>query len=307
MRLTEAQRQLVSDNLGFATYIARRLRRWPIYRRRPLLELRSAAWLGLCEAACEYDPDRGVRFTTYAAHWIRRRIQDEILQNGAVTVPAACLRGGLEDMTDSTAVAAAVAFAPHASINAPFVPEPEQHDSGDESDELTGALEKLSVRQRAALLLRLRGLSLACAGGIMNCAQENVRQLEKRATVVARKETMAFKPTAKNRLFRWIDDSRVCCEFEVLLIEDLPRVAQHAALHMLMLTPDHPGRLQCANLHVDRKGMKAGWVDLYTPNPAELVPGKLLLRLAHVAETVWSVAGDLTATESARPSMDRAN
>jgi RNA polymerase sigma factor (sigma-70 family) len=58
---------LVDEHLGFVVMLASRLRRRDV----PFAELVAEGNLGLMEAARRFDPARGVRFTTYAAFWIR--------------------------------------------------------------------------------------------------------------------------------------------------------------------------------------------------------------------------------------------
>jgi len=47
----------------------------------PLEELIGEGHVGLMRAVCRFDPDRGVRFSTYALWWVRAAIQEYILRN----------------------------------------------------------------------------------------------------------------------------------------------------------------------------------------------------------------------------------
>jgi RNA polymerase sigma-32 factor len=47
----------------------------------PMDDLIQEAGLGLMKAADKFDPDRGVRFSTYAVWWIKAGIQDYVMRN----------------------------------------------------------------------------------------------------------------------------------------------------------------------------------------------------------------------------------
>ena len=75
--LTEAHMRLVIS-------IAVRFRHYGL----PVADLIQEGHVGLLEAAARFDPDREVRFSTYATWWIRASIQDYILRNWSI------VRGG---------------------------------------------------------------------------------------------------------------------------------------------------------------------------------------------------------------------
>ncbi len=72
----EAARQLVEANLRYVVAIALSYRRYGVR----LADLVSEGNVGLMIALRKFDPDRGTRFVTYAAHWIRAYVLDHVIR-----------------------------------------------------------------------------------------------------------------------------------------------------------------------------------------------------------------------------------
>jgi RNA polymerase primary sigma factor len=75
-----AFRKLIESNLRFVVAMAKKYARSGY----PLHELINEGNMGLIEAASRFDPDRGVRFITYASWWIRQAILAAIAHHGQV-------------------------------------------------------------------------------------------------------------------------------------------------------------------------------------------------------------------------------
>jgi RNA polymerase primary sigma factor len=79
-----AKQRMVESNLGLVHAVARRFHASGV----PLDDLVQEGTVGLTRAAELFDPDRGVKFSTYAAWLIRRSIRDAIADSKVIRVPA---------------------------------------------------------------------------------------------------------------------------------------------------------------------------------------------------------------------------
>ncbi|WP_112320483.1 RNA polymerase factor sigma-32 [Oceanibium sediminis] len=69
--------RLVNAYMRLAVSMASKYRRYGA----PMPDLVQEAGVGLMKAAEKFDPDRGVRFSTYAVWWIKASIQDYVMRN----------------------------------------------------------------------------------------------------------------------------------------------------------------------------------------------------------------------------------
>src|SRR5688500_17194825 len=79
-----ALHKLAAAHMRLVISIAAKFRHYGL----PMSDLIQEGHVGLLEAAARFDPDREVRFSTYATWWIRAAIQDYILRNWSI------VRGG---------------------------------------------------------------------------------------------------------------------------------------------------------------------------------------------------------------------
>ncbi|MFC5586349.1 RNA polymerase factor sigma-32 [Nitratireductor kimnyeongensis] len=80
----QALHQLTVSHMRLVIAMAARFRNFGL----PMADLIQEGHIGLLEAAARFDPERGVRFSTYATWWIRASMQDYVLRNWSI------VRGG---------------------------------------------------------------------------------------------------------------------------------------------------------------------------------------------------------------------
>ncbi|MEZ0333977.1 MAG: RNA polymerase sigma factor RpoD/SigA [Gemmatimonadales bacterium] len=80
----DAQERLARHNVRFVVSVAKKFQNRGV----PLMDLIGEGNVGLMTAARKFDPDRGVKFISYAVWWIRQAIQAAIARHGRpVRVP----------------------------------------------------------------------------------------------------------------------------------------------------------------------------------------------------------------------------
>lgn len=85
----EARRRMIEANLRLVVSVARP---W-VGRGVSLMDLIAEGNLGLIRAVGKFDPERGLRFSTYAVWWIREAVQHAIMHQGrTVRLPVHVLR-----------------------------------------------------------------------------------------------------------------------------------------------------------------------------------------------------------------------
>ncbi|WP_370931877.1 RNA polymerase factor sigma-32 [Bartonella sp. DGB1] len=80
----DALHKITASHMRLVIAIAAKFKRFNL----PMGDLIQEGYIGLLEAAARFDPEREVRFSTYATWWIRASIQDYILRNWSI------VRGG---------------------------------------------------------------------------------------------------------------------------------------------------------------------------------------------------------------------
>jgi RNA polymerase primary sigma factor len=195
-----ARRELIESNLRFVVRIAREYRN----SGSPIEDLISEGNVGLMEAARRFDPSRGVRFSSYAAWWIRKHMVaalNRTLSQTSSPTPAATEVGShrparqrlvsLEAFTQDDAdrgileKLAAEAEDPEAPILQKEL-----------ADAIRAILPSLPKQERVILtthygLDREAPMTLREIGRVLGCSRERVRQIKVRALERTRRLLLA--------------------------------------------------------------------------------------------------------------------
>ena len=76
----EALHRLTTAYMRLVIAVAAKFRHYGL----PFPDLVSEGNIGLMQAAARFEPERGVRFSTYASWWIRSSVQDYVLRNWSI-------------------------------------------------------------------------------------------------------------------------------------------------------------------------------------------------------------------------------
>lgn len=125
-------------------------------------DLMQEGYRGLVEAARRFDPDRGVRLSTYATYWIRMRVRDAVKKELTLTARFKSLDARVSAMTE-LGDQAHVANCLSDMLRDERAPDPSARmEREDEREKLRDALAGLSKRQyRVVVDYYVRGDSVA--------------------------------------------------------------------------------------------------------------------------------------------------
>ncbi|MBQ0049087.1 MAG: sigma-70 family RNA polymerase sigma factor [Bacteroidales bacterium] len=152
--------RLVDANLGLVVSVAKQY----AVRGYELMDVVSEGNAGLIEAAKRYMPGRGARFGSYAAHWVRKRILqqiDEMKDDDAMSQSSVSLSSPIQGGDGDSVLEDMVAD--------PSAPSPSHcAEQRDLHDRLHAALAQLPDRQRLIVVL---------AYGFDGVAERTIRQI----------------------------------------------------------------------------------------------------------------------------------
>ena len=178
--------RMVESNLRFVVSFAKRYRGLGV----SFLDLIHEGNLGLIEAAKRFDPNRNVKFITYAVWWIRESMMHALSdQTRAFSFPPklfAVLGTGADDVSLNDPVTADGSRQVADTLAQDQAPIEDEMIHQSDLDELASALSELDGKEREIVRLRF-GLeddeprTLQEIGDRLHLSRERVRQIESRA------------------------------------------------------------------------------------------------------------------------------
>lgn len=199
----DALRRLVEGNLRFVVSYAKRYRGLGV----PFLDLIHEGNLGLMEAARRFDPDRNVKFITYAVWWIRQAITHALsLQSRPISMPqkvpaGMAAAGGRGDVSlnDRLSGGTDEDEGPELGemLEATDAPVDEELMRQGMAERVRSVLGELDAKEREVMALRF-GLdrdgemrTLQEIGRTLDLSRERIRQIEARAKEKLRRSERA--------------------------------------------------------------------------------------------------------------------
>lgn len=182
-----ARDRLVLAHLPLGRVLARRCKARGV----GLDDLEQQAVLGLIKSADGFDPERGLRFGTYARWWVRTFLDDYVVRNARPVRPPLGRPRGERLSSIRTISFDQPAGGEERSQLAEIIPDdaplPDELaaaaiDGGTTSDRLAAALAALDQRSRTVIESRfLGGAQLRVVGERLGISKERVRQIESAA------------------------------------------------------------------------------------------------------------------------------
>jgi RNA polymerase primary sigma factor len=190
-----ARSRLINANLRFVVMVARQY----LHRGLPLEDLINEGNIGLMRAAERFDPERGIRFISYAVWWIRQSMARAIQASGRMIRLPASAQAGPDGMPpDTVSLESTVGGSEDsntllASLEDTSVQRPEEVMTDNALKRgIDNALHSLSSREAHILSDRFgledrSPLSLEEMGKRYRLSRERIRQIEKKALAKLRK------------------------------------------------------------------------------------------------------------------------
>lgn len=183
-RLTDDQRDFVESHLGLAGFFAKKATPG-----RCSDDGSQDGVFGLARAVQLYDPDRGLKFSTYAARWVRQAIQRARQEDATIRVPHYLHAANPHRATHKAAADRARNVANFGDMaGSDVAAKPDEPEWDDEDFERARRLlSTLPARTREIIRRRLDGETFKAIGASLGLSREQVATIELRGLATLRK------------------------------------------------------------------------------------------------------------------------